>query len=44
MELIKLLRDKGRDVNFRNVGIITHYKAQKMKILKELDKEFEGRG
>ncbi|XP_014385376.1 PREDICTED: probable helicase senataxin isoform X3 [Myotis brandtii] len=44
IELIKLLRDKGRDVSFRNVGIITHYKAQKMKILKELDKEFEGRG
>lgn len=44
MELIKLLRDRGKDVNFRNVGIITHYKAQKMKILKELDKEFEGRG
>ncbi|XP_023601450.1 probable helicase senataxin isoform X3 [Myotis lucifugus] len=44
IELIKLLRDKGRDVNSRSVGVITHYKAQKMKMLKELDKEFEGRG
>ncbi|KAM5328344.1 putative helicase senataxin isoform 1-T2 [Glossophaga mutica] len=44
MELIKLLKDKRKDVTFRNVGIITHYKAQKMMIQKELDKEFEGRG
>ena len=44
IELIKLLKDKRKDVTFRNVGIITHYKAQKMMIQKELDKEFEGKG
>ncbi|KAM8804001.1 putative helicase senataxin [Rhynchonycteris naso] len=44
IELIKLLKDKRRDVTFRNIGIITHYKAQKMMIQKELDKEFEGKG
>lgn len=44
IELIKLLKDKRRDVTFRNIGIITHYKAQKTMIQKELDKEFEGKG
>ncbi|XP_016052081.1 PREDICTED: probable helicase senataxin [Miniopterus natalensis] len=44
IELIKLLKDKRRDITFRNIGIITHYKAQKMMIQKELDKEFEGKG
>lgn len=44
MEIIKLIKDKKRDVSFRNIGIITHYKAQKMMIQKELDKEFEGKG
>lgn len=44
MEIIKLIKDKKRDVSFRNIGIITHYKAQKMMIQKELDKEFDGKG
>ncbi|XP_053523658.1 probable helicase senataxin isoform X2 [Artibeus jamaicensis] len=44
IELIKLLKDKRKDITYRNVGIITHYKAQKMMIQKELDKEFEGKG
>ncbi|XP_036892405.1 probable helicase senataxin isoform X2 [Sturnira hondurensis] len=44
IELIKLLKDKRKDITFRNVGIITHYKAQKIMIQKELDKEFEGKG
>ncbi|XP_054440164.1 probable helicase senataxin isoform X2 [Pteronotus mesoamericanus] len=44
IELIKLLKEKRKDVTFRNVGIITHYKAQKMMIQKELDKEFDGKG
>ncbi|KAM7092706.1 putative helicase senataxin isoform 2-T2 [Molossus nigricans] len=44
MELIKLLKDKRRDITFRNIGIITHYKAQKTMIQKELDKEFDGKG
>ncbi|XP_059944156.1 probable helicase senataxin [Mesoplodon densirostris] len=44
MEIIKLMKDRRRDVTFRNVGIITHYKAQKMMIQKDLDKEFDRRG
>ncbi|XP_039718853.1 putative helicase senataxin isoform X1 [Pteropus medius] len=44
MEIIKLIKDKKKDVSFRNIGIITHYKAQKMMIQKELDKEFDGKG
>lgn len=44
MELIKLIKDKRRDVNFRNIGIITHYKAQKTMIQKDLDKEFDRKG
>ncbi|XP_071072979.1 probable helicase senataxin isoform X2 [Dasypus novemcinctus] len=44
MELIKLIKDKRRDVTFRNIGIITHYKAQKMMIQKDLDKEFDRKG
>lgn len=43
IELVKLLKDK-RDVRCRTIGIITHYKAQKMMIQKELDKEFEEKG
>ncbi|XP_068409082.1 probable helicase senataxin isoform X2 [Eschrichtius robustus] len=44
MEIIKLMKDKRKDVTFRNIGIITHYKAQKMMIQKNLDKEFDGKG
>uniref|UniRef100_A0A7N5KBX9 Probable helicase senataxin n=1 Tax=Ailuropoda melanoleuca TaxID=9646 RepID=A0A7N5KBX9_AILME len=44
MEIIKLIKDKRRDVTFRNIGIITHYKAQKMMIQKDLDKEFDRKG
>ncbi|XP_051691284.2 probable helicase senataxin isoform X1 [Oryctolagus cuniculus] len=44
MEIIKLIKDKRRDITFRNVGIITHYKAQKTMIQKDLDKEFDRRG
>ncbi|XP_068925401.1 probable helicase senataxin isoform X2 [Petaurus breviceps papuanus] len=41
MELIKLIKDRRKDFTIRNIGIITHYKAQKMMIQQELDKEFE---
>lgn len=44
MEIIKLIKDKRRDVTFRNIGIITHYKAQKTLIQKDLDKEFDRKG
>ncbi|XP_032489831.1 probable helicase senataxin isoform X1 [Phocoena sinus] len=44
MELVKLMKDKKRDFSYRNVGIITHYKAQKMMIQKDLDKEFDRKG
>ncbi|XP_061055698.1 probable helicase senataxin isoform X3 [Eubalaena glacialis] len=44
MEIIKLMKDKRKDITFRNIGIITHYKAQKMMIQKDLDKEFDGKG
>lgn len=44
MEIIKLIKDKKKDVSFRNIGIITHYKAQKMMIQKDLDKEFDRKG
>ncbi|XP_066222892.1 probable helicase senataxin [Saccopteryx leptura] len=44
IELIKLLKDRRKDFTSRNIGIITHYKAQKMMIQKELDEEFEGNG
>ncbi|XP_044782409.2 probable helicase senataxin isoform X3 [Bubalus bubalis] len=44
MELIKLIKDKRRDITFRNIGIITHYKAQKTLIQKDLDKEFDRKG
>lgn len=43
IELVKLLKDK-RDIRCRTIGIITHYKAQKVMIQKELDKEFEDKG
>ncbi|XP_072488882.1 probable helicase senataxin isoform X2 [Notamacropus eugenii] len=41
MELIKLIKDRRKDITIRNIGVITHYKAQKMMIQQELDKEFE---
>ncbi|XP_077003427.1 LOW QUALITY PROTEIN: putative helicase senataxin [Tamandua tetradactyla] len=44
IEIIKLIKDKRRDVTFRNIGIITHYKAQKTMIQRDLDKEFERKG
>uniref|UniRef100_A0A8C8ZWL9 Probable helicase senataxin n=1 Tax=Prolemur simus TaxID=1328070 RepID=A0A8C8ZWL9_PROSS len=44
MEIIKLIKDKRKDVTFRNIGIITHYKAQKTMIQKDLDKEFDRKG
>ncbi|XP_032978255.1 probable helicase senataxin isoform X3 [Rhinolophus ferrumequinum] len=44
MEIIKLIKEKKKkDTTFRSIGIITHYKAQKMMIQKELDKEFDGK-
>ncbi|KAM6169974.1 putative helicase senataxin [Rhynchocyon petersi] len=43
MEIIKLMKDR-RDVSFRNLGIITHYKAQKRMIQNDLDKEFDRKG
>ncbi|XP_021117485.1 probable helicase senataxin isoform X1 [Heterocephalus glaber] len=44
MEIIKLIKEKKREINFRNIGIITHYKAQKIMIQKDLDKEFDRKG
>uniref|UniRef100_A0A8C0W8S5 Probable helicase senataxin n=1 Tax=Castor canadensis TaxID=51338 RepID=A0A8C0W8S5_CASCN len=44
MEIIKLIKEKRRDITFRNIGIITHYKAQKTMIQKDLDKEFDRKG
>ncbi|XP_021564907.1 probable helicase senataxin [Carlito syrichta] len=44
MEIMKLIKDKRKDANFRSIGIITHYKAQKMMIQKELDQEFDKKG
>ncbi|XP_021497917.1 probable helicase senataxin isoform X2 [Meriones unguiculatus] len=44
MEIIKLIKEKRKDISFRNIGIITHYKAQKMMIQKDLEKEFDTKG
>ncbi|XP_028739151.1 probable helicase senataxin isoform X2 [Peromyscus leucopus] len=44
MEIIKLIKDKRKDISFRNIGIITHYKAQKTMIQKDLEKEFDKKG
>uniref|UniRef100_A0A8C3YE28 Probable helicase senataxin n=1 Tax=Catagonus wagneri TaxID=51154 RepID=A0A8C3YE28_9CETA len=44
MEIIKLIKDNKRDVTLRNIGIITHYKAQKTMLQKDLDKEFDRKG
>ncbi|KAJ1134179.1 hypothetical protein NDU88_000638, partial [Pleurodeles waltl] len=38
--LIKLLKDKKKDMGFHNIGIITPYRAQKNMIIKELAREF----
>ncbi|XP_040601052.1 probable helicase senataxin isoform X3 [Mesocricetus auratus] len=44
MEIIKLIKDKKKDISSRNIGIITHYKAQKTMIQKDLEKEFDKKG
>ncbi|XP_027278891.1 probable helicase senataxin isoform X2 [Cricetulus griseus] len=44
MEIIKLIKDKRKDISSRNIGIITHYKAQKTMIQKDLEKEFDKKG
>ncbi|KAL6042153.1 hypothetical protein STEG23_001853 [Scotinomys teguina] len=44
MEIIKLIKDKKKDISSRNIGIITHYKAQKTMIQKDLEKEFVKKG
>ncbi|XP_076784478.1 putative helicase senataxin isoform X3 [Arvicanthis niloticus] len=44
MEIIKLIKEKRKDISFRNIGIITHYKAQKTMIQKDLEKEFDKKG
>ncbi|XP_018421253.1 PREDICTED: probable helicase senataxin [Nanorana parkeri] len=38
--LIKLIKSKKKEFGFRNIGIITPYRAQKMKIINELKKTF----
>ncbi|XP_072285580.1 probable helicase senataxin isoform X2 [Pyxicephalus adspersus] len=42
LALIKLIRSKKKEFSFRNIGIITPYRAQKMKIINELKKTFGG--
>ncbi|XP_021048083.1 probable helicase senataxin isoform X4 [Mus pahari] len=44
MEIIKLIKEKRKDISSRNIGIITHYKAQKTMIQKDLEKEFDKKG
>ncbi|XP_038601965.1 probable helicase senataxin [Tachyglossus aculeatus] len=41
IELIKMIKDKEKDITSRNIGVITPYKSQKKMIQCELDKEFE---
>ncbi|XP_056394368.1 probable helicase senataxin [Hyla sarda] len=38
--LVKLIKSKKKEFTFRNIGIITPYRAQKMLIIEELRKEF----
>uniref|UniRef100_A0A8D0HNP0 Senataxin n=1 Tax=Sphenodon punctatus TaxID=8508 RepID=A0A8D0HNP0_SPHPU len=40
MEIMKLIKEKKKDIAFRNIGIITPYSAQKRRIQQELDREF----
>ncbi|XP_068104970.1 probable helicase senataxin isoform X2 [Hyperolius riggenbachi] len=40
VDLIKLIKSKKKDFSFRNIGVITPYRAQKMKIIDELRKVF----
>ncbi|XP_052037962.1 probable helicase senataxin isoform X3 [Apodemus sylvaticus] len=44
MEIVKLIKEKRKDISSRNIGIITHYKAQKTMIQKDLEKEFDKKG
>ncbi|CAH6788814.1 probable helicase senataxin isoform X2 [Phodopus roborovskii] len=44
MEIIRLIKEKRKDISSRNIGIITHYKAQKTMIQKDLEKEFDKKG
>ncbi|GAB1286159.1 Probable helicase senataxin [Apodemus speciosus] len=44
MEIVKLIKEKRKDISSRNIGIITHYKAQKTMIQKDLEKEFAKKG
>uniref|UniRef100_A0A8D0LAZ5 Senataxin n=1 Tax=Sphenodon punctatus TaxID=8508 RepID=A0A8D0LAZ5_SPHPU len=39
MEIMKLIKEKKKDIAFRNIGIITPYSAQKRRIQQELDRE-----
>ncbi|XP_077163124.1 putative helicase senataxin isoform X2 [Paroedura picta] len=40
IELMKLMKQKNKQIGFHQIGIITPYNAQKRRILKELDKTF----
>nr|XP_056716139.1 probable helicase senataxin [Euleptes europaea] len=40
IELMKLIKQEKKQLDFRHIGIITPYNAQKRRILKELDKTF----
>ncbi|XP_042334495.1 probable helicase senataxin isoform X2 [Sceloporus undulatus] len=40
IELMKLIKEKRRDIGYRHIGIITPYSAQKRRIRKQLDREF----
>lgn len=44
MEIIKLIKEKRKDLTFRQIGVITHYKAQKTMIQKDLTREFNNKG
>ncbi|XP_044162562.1 probable helicase senataxin [Bufo gargarizans] len=38
--LVKLIKSKKKEFTFRNIGIITPYRAQKMQIIEQLQREF----
>ncbi|KAH0615389.1 hypothetical protein JD844_004574 [Phrynosoma platyrhinos] len=40
IELMKLIKEKRRDIGYRHIGIITPYSAQKRRIREQLDTEF----